>query len=150
MSWSDGFLECYANKWRTFAWLWGMASTVIVFCIMVHVFPFTYAGVPSKGVVTARDCWSKGVSYTFRYEVDGQAYTGKTDFGSWDGNGPCQKLEPGVEVPITYRMDDPSRSTGGTLRTWSQSVLFHLLGIAVFCFVILPIPVYMKELRSNR
>jgi hypothetical protein len=150
MSWLDGFLDYYATKRRTFIWIWGLASAVIVFCLMVHVLPFTYASATSKGVVTARNYWSKGYSYTYRYEVDGQAYTGESDLGAWDGNGPYQKLVPGVEVPITYRLDNPSRSMGGTMGTWSKATLRFLLRLAVLCFVILPIPLYIKELRSGR
>jgi hypothetical protein len=147
MSWSDRFRDYYASKRRTFAWIYVAVSAVIVLCTVIHVLPFTYASMATKGIVTTRDCWGKGISYTFRYDVEGQAYTGKTDLGMWDGTGPCEKLAPGVEVPMTYRMDDPSRSMSGTLGSWSKATGLVLLRLAVFCFVILPVAFYVRDSR---
>lgn len=146
----DGFREYYVAKRRSFAWVWGCVCGLVLVCWIVHVVPFSYASVVSKAVVVSRSCASKGFSYTYSYEVDGQAYTGATQWGGWDGNGSCQKLEPGVVIPITYRVDDPSRSMSGTVSAWNKTLIFLWVWIAIFSFVILPIPLYIKELRSSR
>ena len=149
MNWLDGFREYYANERRTFAWVWGLASVVVFLCWFAHVLPFSYASVASNGIVVARHCGSKGFSYTYNYEVDGEAYTGESQWGGWDGSGPCQRLVPGAAVPITYRVDEPSRSMGGTVGSWSKMLVKLWVWLAILCFVIVPVPLYIKELRSS-
>ena len=145
----DGFYEFYISERGKFVFTWALASAVLLLFWIIHVLPFSYASVVSRGTVVAHHCGSKGFSYTYSYEVDGQAYTGDTQWGGWDGNGACQSLMPGVVVPITYRADDPARSIAGTVQSWGKMLVILLIGIAVLCFVVVPVPLYIKELRSN-
>jgi hypothetical protein len=133
-------------------WLWAVLSVLLLFSTMRHVLPFSHESVVSTGVVVTRSgCSSKGsFSYTYGYEVDGQAYTGKTVWGGFDGVGSCHKLVPGVVIPVTYRADIPSRSMSGTVRTSMKALVCLELGMGFLLFLIVPFSSYFREQRSSR
>ncbi|GLQ92562.1 DUF3592 domain-containing protein [Dyella acidisoli] len=152
MGWFDSFLEYHAEQRRSMLWLWGALSVLSLLLWMWHILPFSHGVVVSTGVVIERSgCGSKGVfSYTYGYEVDGQAYTTKTEWGAFDGNGSCQEIRPGVVIPITYRSDDPSRSMSGTVGMSMKMLGRLIVYLTVMCFVLMPFLTYIKQRYFNR
>ncbi|GGA24894.1 hypothetical protein [Dyella nitratireducens] len=152
MSWGDGLLDYYARTRRIMFWLWVVFSVLLFPILMGHVLPFSHGSVTSTGVVVARSgCGSKGAfSYTYRYEVGDQVYTGETQWGGFDGNGTCQELVPGAVVPITYRTDMPSRSMSGTVHTYVKMLVHAVLGVGILLFLVVPFFSYLREQRSSR
>ncbi|HKO20936.1 MAG TPA: hypothetical protein VJU82_18835 [Acidobacteriaceae bacterium] len=146
-----GLSDYYITSRRRMLWFWGVLSVLALIFWTAHVLPFSYGSVVSRGVVVARsDCSSKGsFSYTYSYVVDGQAYTAKSKWGGLDGNWPCQKIVPGVEIPITYRADDPSRSMGSTIRACLKTLAIVLAFMTVIC-VTVPFFSYLRQPRENR
>lgn len=151
MSWGDGFSEYYAITGRVMLWLWGITSALLLIIWLAHVIPFSHGSVVSTGVVVERSgCGSKGAfDYTYRYEVDGQSYTAETKWGGYDGNGSCQELVPGASVPITYRVNNPSRSMGSTVHACMKVLVTNLAFLAVICFVLIPFFGYLKKMREG-
>lgn len=114
---------------------------------MIKVSPFTHASVVSSGTVVAvRNCGTKSNGYTYRYEADGQVYTGESGF--FDAR--CDTMVPGVTViPITYRADNPSQSMSGTIHAANRLLMRLSLVFAMLCLAVLPVLLYVRSMRSR-
>jgi hypothetical protein len=147
MGWFDGFREWYATHRSKFLCLWGLLNVFLVMMWMTKVSHFTHASVVSSGTVVAvRNCGTKADGYTYRYEVDGQAYTGESGF--FDAR--CNTMVPGVTViPITYRADNPSQSMSGTVHAANWLLMRLSLVFAVICLAVLPVLLYVRGMRSR-
>lgn len=147
MAWLDGFPEWYARYRTRFLWLWGLSNLFLLVMWVVDVSPFTHSSVVSQGTVVAvLNCNTKASGYTYRYEVDGQAYTGESGF--FDPR--CDKMVPGVSViPITYRADNPSRSMSGTVHAANRLLVRLSFAFAVLCLAIVPVLLYVRGTRSR-
>lgn len=147
MGWFDGFREWYVTHRSKFLWLWGLLNVFLLIMWIANVSPFTHASVVSHGTVVAvRNCGTKANGYTYRYEVDGQAYTGESGF--FDAR--CDTMVPGVTViPITYRADNPSRSMSGTVHAANRLLVRLSMVFAMLCLAIVPMLLYVRGMRSR-
>ena len=147
MPWFDSFREWYAGRRSKFLWLWGLSNLFLLVMWVVDIAPFTHSSVVSQGTVVAtRNCNTKSSAYTYRYEVDGQAYTGESGF--FDPR--CDTMVPGVTViPMTYRADNPSRSMSGTVHAANRLLVRLSLAFAVLCLGIVPVLLYIRGARSK-
>lgn len=143
MGWFEGFREWYATHRLKFLCLWGVLNVFLMIMWTVNVAPFTHASVVSEGTVVAvRNCGTKANGYTYRYEVDGQAYTGESGF--FDAR--CDTMVPGVTViSVTYRADNPSQSMSGTVQAANRLLVRLSLVFAMLCLAVLPVLLYVRS-----
>ena len=147
MDWFEGFRGWYTTHRAKFLCLWGLLNVFLLIMWMAIVSPFTHASVVSEGTVVAvRNCGSKASGYTYRYEVNGQAYTGESGF--FDAR--CDTMVPGVTmIPVTYRADNPSQSMSGTVHAANWLLVRLSLVFAMLCLAILPVILYIRSMRSR-
>ncbi len=98
------------------------------------VFAFGHArligfGKPISATVTSRQVVTPPYAVNYKFEVDGQSYSGTTTVTEKD----FHRIYDGIPLPVVYRLGDPSISAG-TQHSW-HNLYFHVFLMALFSAV---------------